>query len=186
MLRLQTRRRPSSIVRLSGLLCMGFPHVISSFQNYNSLEKHFTSNHFPCTHTDCVAQKFVVFASALDLKAHMVERHGESMSSKDLKDARRVDANFAFEGLGRGRGRGNARDREREAEPEREREGERERNRADAQAPAESSAQARRRQAFSGLLSTGNEIGGGTSIPTHQPSNTPFLDREDLDPLTQE
>jgi hypothetical protein len=133
-----------------------------------------------------VAQKFVVFASELDLKAHMVERHGESMSSKDLKDARRVDANFAFEELGRGRGRGNARDREREAEREREREREGERSRAEAQASAESSTQARRRQAFSGSLSTGNEGGSGTATPTQHPSNTLFLDREDLDPLTRE
>ena len=126
-----------------------------------------------------MAQKFVVFASALDLKAHMVERHGESMSSKDLKAARRtlrlknsvVDEGGDMHEIEKSL---NARERERE------------RNRADAQAPAESTAQARRRQAFSGLLSTGNEIGGGTSIPTQQPSNTPFLDREDLDPLTQE
>jgi len=108
------------------------------------------------------------------------------MSSKDLKDARRVDANFAFEDIGRGRGRGNARDREREAEHERERERERERNREEAPVPAESSTQARRRQAFSGLLSTGNESGSGTATPTQQLNNTLFLDREDLDPLTQE
>lgn len=132
-----------------------------------------------------MAQKFVVFTSELDLKAHMVEKHGESMSSKDLKDARRVDANFAFEELSRSRGRGNARDRERELEREREREGERERERNREEA-AESSAQARRRQAFSGLLSTGNESGSGTATPTQQSSNTLFLDREDLDPLTRE
>ena len=161
-------------------------HGIFSFQNYHSLEKHFSSSHFPCTHADCVAQKFVVFASALDLKAHMVETHGESMSSKDLKDARRVDANFAFEDIGRGRGRVNVRDRERDAERERERERERQRNQAEAQASAESSAQARRRQAFNGLLSTGNESGSGTATPTQQSSNTLFLDREDLDPLTRE
>ena len=184
MFRLQARRRRSSIVSLSRLLCIGLSHGISSFQNYHRLEKHFSSSHFPCTHADCVAQKFVVFASALDLKAHMVERHGESMSSKDLKDARRVDANFAFEDIGRGRGRANARDRERDAERERERE--RERNQAEAQASAESSAQARRRQAFSGLLSTGHESGSGTATPTQQPSNTLFLDRDDLDPLTRE
>lgn len=187
MLRLQARRFPSSIVRLSGLLHIDPPHEVFSFQNYNSLEKHFTSSHFPCTHTDCVVQKFVVFASAIDLKAHMVEKHGESMSSKDLKDARRVDASFAFEEIGRGRGRGNARDREREAEHERERERERERNRAEAQTSANSSAQARRRQAFSGALSIGNESGSGAATPTRQPSNAAlFADREDVDPLTRE
>ena len=185
MLRLQARRRPSSIVCPSGLFYTGFAHVIFSFRNYNSLEDHFALNHFPCTQADCVAHKFVVFASALDLKAHMVEKHGESMSSKDLKDARRVDANFAFEDIGRGRGRGSTRDREREAEHERERE--RERSRAAAQASTESSTQARRRQAFSGALSTGSGTGSGTATPTQQLSNAPLsLDREDVDPLVRE
>lgn len=187
MLRVQARWRPPSIVSPSRLLYIGIPHSIFSFRNYNSLEEHFTSSHFPCTQADCIAQKFVVFASALDLKAHMVERHVEGMSSKDLKDARRVDANFAFEGIGRGRGRGIPRDQEREAERERERERERARNQAEAQASAESSAQARRRQAFSGELSIGNGAGSGTATPTQQPSNAPlFLDREDVDPLTRE
>lgn len=184
---MQTDWCPPSIVSLPGPLSIYLFIGSFSFQNYNSLEKHFISSHFPCNHANCIAQKFVVFASELDLKAHMVEIHGESMSSKDLKDARRVDANFAFEEIGRGRGRGNARDREREAERERERARERDRNQVEAQASAESSAQARRRHAFSGVLSTGNGIGSGAETPTQQPSNAPlFLDREDVDASARE
>jgi E3 ubiquitin-protein ligase ZNF598 len=39
----------------------------------------------------------VVFNTALDLKAHVVEEHGGEMSSRDKKDARRVPAEFEFE-----------------------------------------------------------------------------------------
>ena len=60
----------------------------------------------------------MVFNTALDLKAHTVEDHGGDMSSRDKKDARRVQADFAFEEVG-GR-HGHARkDREREPPPPR-------------------------------------------------------------------
>jgi len=63
----------------------------------------------------------VVFNTAIDLKAHTVEEHGGDMSSRDKKDARRVQADFLFEETG-GR-HGNARrDRDRDRERERDRE----------------------------------------------------------------
>lgn len=67
------------------------------FQDYNNLEQHFHEVHYPCTQSQCLARKFVVFGTLLDLKAHMVEGHGEDMSSRDKKDARRVVADFAFQ-----------------------------------------------------------------------------------------
>ncbi|EEB92934.1 hypothetical protein MPER_08481, partial [Moniliophthora perniciosa FA553] len=82
------------------------------FQDYPSLEHHFNTAHHPCTQSACLAQKFVVFNSTIDLQAHMVETHGADMSARDKRDARRVQANFEFEevpGAGRSRGR---RDRE--------------------------------------------------------------------------
>jgi hypothetical protein len=60
-------------------------------------EKHFHTSHYPCAHSECLAQKFVVFNSTLDLKAHMVEEHGAAMTSRDKKDARRVQADFEYE-----------------------------------------------------------------------------------------
>jgi hypothetical protein len=75
-------------------------------------EKHFHDVHHPCLQPQCLGQKFVVFDSALDLKAHMVEQHAAGMSSRDKKDARKIQADFEFEGLGSsGRAR---RDRERD------------------------------------------------------------------------
>ena len=73
-------------------------------------EKHFTHAHHPCSQPQCQARKFVVFSSALDLKGHMVDEHGADMTSRDKKDARRVQADFEFDEVGIG-GRRNRRDR---------------------------------------------------------------------------
>ncbi|KAI0263397.1 hypothetical protein BC834DRAFT_1027710 [Gloeopeniophorella convolvens] len=80
------------------------------FKNYEALERHFDHAHHPCANPTCQARKFVVFGSAIDLQAHMVEEHGAEMSSRDKKDARRVEAVFEFRdspaGPGRRRGGG--------------------------------------------------------------------------------
>ena len=60
----------------------------------------------------------MVFNTALDLKAHTVEEHGGDMSSRDKKDARRVQADFAFGEVGGRYGHGR-RDRDRERERDR-------------------------------------------------------------------
>ncbi|KAJ4480963.1 hypothetical protein J3R30DRAFT_3656676 [Lentinula aciculospora] len=48
------------------------------FTSYPDLEAHFSTAHYACTHPICLQRKFVVFGSALDLQAHMVEEHGAS------------------------------------------------------------------------------------------------------------
>ena len=63
----------------------------------------------------------MVFDTPLDLKAHTVEEHGGDMSSRDRKDARRVQADFAFEDVGGRHGHGR-RERDRDRERERDRE----------------------------------------------------------------
>ena len=86
-----------------------------SFQDYNALvghyssspavigvslspqENHFEQSHHPCPNPTCQAQKFVVFGSQIDLQVHMVEEHAAEMSSRDKKDARRVNATFEFQ-----------------------------------------------------------------------------------------
>ncbi|EMD38121.1 hypothetical protein CERSUDRAFT_82356 [Gelatoporia subvermispora B] len=89
------------------------------FRDYNALEQHFMHAHHPCTQSQCLARKFVVFGSPIDLKAHMVEEHGAEMSSRDKKDVRRVQAEFEFEEVGGGhrRGRRDRGDRERDRDP---------------------------------------------------------------------
>ncbi|KAI6138107.1 hypothetical protein BKA82DRAFT_4250547 [Pisolithus tinctorius] len=88
------------------------------FHNYECLEQHFTQAHFACPSPMCQAQKFVVFGSALDLKAHQVEVHDAEMSSRDRRDIRRVQAEFAFEDIRGERGNRATRERDREPPPE--------------------------------------------------------------------
>ncbi|KAH9950224.1 hypothetical protein B0H21DRAFT_562086 [Amylocystis lapponica] len=122
------------------------------FRNYDALEQHFTNAHYPCTQPQCLIRKFVVFGSALDLKAHMVEEHGAEMSSRDKKDARRIQAEFEFEEVGAGR-RGRPNRREREPPP----------HIPVPSGPARTNAAgARRREAFSGNLTVEGPGARGT------------------------
>ena len=99
----------------------------------------------------------MVFNSELDLKAHQVEVHGADMSSKDRKDARRVQAEFEFDDAGGSsrRGRRDRGDREREREP------------PPQVVQVQGRTPGRRREAFGGHLTTTE---GGTQTPTAQPS----------------
>ncbi len=133
-------------------------------------ELHFTQGHYPCCQPVCLVRKFVVFGSALDLKAHMVEEHGADMSSRDKKDARRIQAEFGFEevpGGGRRGGRRDRGDREREREP------------PPSAPPRPNAAGARRREAFSGNLTTdspSNAFVTSSRIPSRQQTPSPDLD----------
>ncbi|OHE93278.1 zinc finger protein [Colletotrichum orchidophilum] len=64
------------------------PHY---FVNYNALEKHFEKDHFPCLDKECLEKKFVVFESEMDLKAHQLAEHGNSLSKDVRRDARVVN-----------------------------------------------------------------------------------------------
>ncbi|KAK2746859.1 hypothetical protein FQN57_002901 [Myotisia sp. PD_48] len=82
--------------------------------NYNSLEEHFSKDHFLCLDKECLEKKFIVFDSQLDLKAHQLESHPAGLSKDARRDARLVDmSTFDFRapyqqptprrGAGRGR-----------------------------------------------------------------------------------
>lgn len=90
------------------------------YVDYNSLEQHFSKDHFRCADQECMDKKFVVFESEMDLKAHQLEAHPNGLSKDARRDARRVDISvFDYrtphqdnrggrrerEGRGRGRGR---------------------------------------------------------------------------------
>ncbi|KAF2717181.1 hypothetical protein K431DRAFT_288778 [Polychaeton citri CBS 116435] len=61
------------------------------FVNYDALEQHFGKDHHPCLDKECLEQKFVVFESEMDLKAHQLEKHPNGLSKDARRDARRVD-----------------------------------------------------------------------------------------------
>lgn len=69
------------------------------YANYDSLEKHFKKEHFLCQYKECLDNKFVVFDSDIDLKAHEVNEHGNSLSRHQRAkqaEARRVDVNLNY------------------------------------------------------------------------------------------
>jgi len=67
------------------------------FVNYESLENHFRHDHFMCPFPQCLEQKFVVFASELDLKAHYIEKHPNALSSQEFKDIRKISTSFQYD-----------------------------------------------------------------------------------------
>ncbi len=47
------------------------------FKDYDSLFRHFKSDHIICPIPECLEKKFIAFGSELDFKAHMIEEHGK-------------------------------------------------------------------------------------------------------------
>lgn len=64
------------------------PHY---YRDYNALEEHFKKDHFICLDRECLEKKFVVFESEMDLKAHQLSEHADSLSKDVRRDARMVD-----------------------------------------------------------------------------------------------
>ncbi|KAI5306245.1 hypothetical protein KEM56_001727 [Ascosphaera pollenicola] len=83
------------------------------FVNYDALEEHFKHDHYLCLDKECLEKKFVVFENQMDLKAHRLEEHPNSMSKDERRGARHVDmgafnvrSNYETERPRRGAGRG--------------------------------------------------------------------------------
>lgn len=64
------------------------PHY---YENYNALEAHFKNDHHLCSDRECLEKKFVVFESEMDLKAHQLSEHANTLSKDVRRDARLVD-----------------------------------------------------------------------------------------------
>ncbi|EJD05770.1 uncharacterized protein FOMMEDRAFT_77585 [Fomitiporia mediterranea MF3/22] len=142
------------------------------FLDYSNLEQHFNTAHYACNQPACQARKFVVFGSLMDLKAHMVEEHGSSMSTRDMKEARRLETNFEFDDHRGTNGRRRERDRERPGglpTPPR-----------DSTPPPRPPD--RRREGFGASL-TGQNV-SGSGIPSLRNDSFPSLPTEDVDPET--
>ena len=52
---------------------------------------HFRKDHFLCPDQGCLDKKFIVFNSEIDLKAHQLDEHGDTLSKDVRRDARIVD-----------------------------------------------------------------------------------------------
>ena len=68
------------------------------YRDYAELEGHFTTDHHPCGHAACLEQKFVVFASAQELKRHTATEHGGEvkMSRAQKREALSVDIQLQY------------------------------------------------------------------------------------------
>ncbi|KAN0122893.1 hypothetical protein V8E51_001219 [Hyaloscypha variabilis] len=94
------------------------------YLNYEALYAHLRKDHFVCEERECLEKKFIAFDSEIDLKAHQLQEHGNTLSKDVRRDARVVDiSSFDYrapyvqerrgggsqreqrEGRGRGRGR---------------------------------------------------------------------------------
>jgi len=64
------------------------------FAEYKDLRGHFKKDHFLCEEPECEEQKFIVFRTELDFKAHKLEKHSSSRSA--IRQNRQVDIAFSF------------------------------------------------------------------------------------------
>ncbi|KAI8628070.1 hypothetical protein F5Y19DRAFT_152059 [Xylariaceae sp. FL1651] len=92
------------------------PHY---YRDYNSLEEHFKKGHYLCPDRECLEKKFVVFGSEMDLKAHQLSEHNNSLSKDVRREARLVDLSGfdvreRYQQQRRGGGSGRAREGDRE------------------------------------------------------------------------
>ncbi|KAJ1021672.1 hypothetical protein NDA16_003808 [Ustilago loliicola] len=80
------------------------------YRDYDMLEKHFKREHYLCENKECLEKKFIVFDTELDFKAHQVAEHGNELSTRERREAMRIEANFSYDDGGEssraGTGRG--------------------------------------------------------------------------------
>lgn len=67
------------------------------YRDYDMLEKHFRRDHWLCENSQCLQDKFQVFANEMDFKAHQLEKHGNELSTRERREALRIDAGFTYD-----------------------------------------------------------------------------------------
>lgn len=67
------------------------------YVDYPHLETHFQAQHYLCLNSQCLKDKFVVFDNQIDLQAHQVSAHNETVP----KTARRLETNFSYSSTSR-------------------------------------------------------------------------------------
>ncbi|KAG8995276.1 hypothetical protein FRB93_001170 [Tulasnella sp. JGI-2019a] len=78
------------------------------FQDLVKLELHFKEEHHPCTNPLCLEQKFMVFPTELDLKAHLAEVHGNAKKTKkNRQKPQRLEMSFETPSYAESRREGN-------------------------------------------------------------------------------
>lgn len=88
-------------------LCVRNGNRHEYYANYASLEDHFKADHCMCLYPQCLEKKFVVFDSPIDLKAHEVDVHGESVAGLQRSmqaQSKQLELNFQYESFRQHRG----------------------------------------------------------------------------------
>jgi hypothetical protein len=88
-------------------LCVRNGNRHEYYANYASLEEHFKADHCMCLYPQCLEKKFVVFDSPIDLKAHEVDVHGESIAGLQRSmqaQSKQLELNFQYESFRQHRG----------------------------------------------------------------------------------
>ncbi|KAJ2845859.1 hypothetical protein IWW36_004612 [Coemansia brasiliensis] len=67
------------------------------YANYNTLEEHFNSDHFPCRHPLCLEKKFVVFENEIDLQSHELTEHKQALvGQRARREAKQVSLDLHY------------------------------------------------------------------------------------------
>ncbi|TVY81729.1 E3 ubiquitin-protein ligase hel2 [Lachnellula suecica] len=78
-------------------ICERLNGVPVYYKDMSELETHFRKDHYQCPDPKCIEERFKVFETELELKAHQLTVHGREMSKDVRRDARMVDmSNFAY------------------------------------------------------------------------------------------
>ncbi|XP_024531658.1 E3 ubiquitin-protein ligase ZNF598 isoform X2 [Selaginella moellendorffii] len=72
------------------------PGQFDYYENYDDLESHFRNEHALCEDPDCLAKKFVVFASEQELKVHNAKEHGGSLTRAQRNAALKIPVSYQF------------------------------------------------------------------------------------------
>ncbi|KAJ3037011.1 hypothetical protein HDV00_002144 [Rhizophlyctis rosea] len=65
------------------------------YRDYNDLEDHFRNDHILCPDKECLEQKFMVFDSEIDFKAHEMEVHRGASQRRGRGEQIQLDFNYA-------------------------------------------------------------------------------------------
>eukprot|EP01012_Entosiphon_sulcatum_P065655 TRINITY_DN94632_c0_g1_i1.p1 TRINITY_DN94632_c0_g1~~TRINITY_DN94632_c0_g1_i1.p1 ORF type:complete len:496 (+),score=63.33 TRINITY_DN94632_c0_g1_i1:27-1514(+) len=78
-------------------ICEKGGHQFEYYRGPAELEQHFRRDHFFCPLDDCRQTLFErVFQTEVDLRAHMLKQHGDSLSKQELAQLRRIDLGFQY------------------------------------------------------------------------------------------
>lgn len=79
--------------------------LYSYFSNYAVLKEHFRKKHFLCEEPECAQAQFThAFRTEIDLKKHIAQEHGQTLTKAQARQARTIELEFPLAPRVRARG----------------------------------------------------------------------------------